>query len=113
MANPDYFDSLPFPVTVCDPEGVIVAMNDAAAQNFAKDGGRALIGTNLSACHNADSQDKIRRMLDGQTANVYTSEKNGKKKLIYQAPWFQNGEYAGILELSFEVPKEIPNFLRE
>jgi hypothetical protein len=113
MANPDYFLSLPFPVTVCDPEGVIIAMNDAAAHNFTKDGGRTLIGKNILDCHNPDSREKIRRMMDERTANVYTSEKNGMKKLIYQAPWWSNGEYAGILEISIEVPNEIPNFLRE
>jgi hypothetical protein len=39
--------------------------------------------------------------------NVYTIEKNGVKKLIYQSPWYYNGEYAGFVELSLEIPFEM------
>jgi hypothetical protein len=113
MDNSDYFDSLPFPITVCNPSGVIIAMNEAAVEEFAKDGGRALIGRNVLDCHNAESQEKIRRMMDEQTSEVYTSEKHGKKKLVYQTPWHQNGEYGGFLEISFPVPNVIPNQLRD
>ena len=38
-------------VTVCDREGVILEMNDRAAEVFAGDGGRALVGTNALDCH--------------------------------------------------------------
>ena len=44
--------------------------------------------------------------------NIYTIEKKGIKKLIYQAPWFQDGQLAGLVELSLEIPFDMPHFLR-
>jgi transcriptional regulator with PAS, ATPase and Fis domain len=112
MSEFDWYDSLPVPVTFCDSDGIIVAMNDAAAKSFADRGGRALIGSNLLDCHNVDSQAKIRRMLAEHSQSVYTSEKNGRKLLVYQAPWYRDGEFAGLVEISFDVPMNIPNNVR-
>jgi hypothetical protein len=44
--------------------------------------------------------------------NVYTIEKNGIKKLIYQSPWFEKGEMKGLVELSLEIPFNMPHFIR-
>jgi hypothetical protein len=44
---------------------------------------------------------------------VYTIEKNGVRKLIFQAPWFQDGKYAGLVELALEIPAEMPHFVRD
>jgi hypothetical protein len=52
-------------------------------------------------------------MLATGQANVYTIEKDGVKKLIYQAPWYREGEYAGFVEISLEIPAEMPHFVRE
>jgi len=38
-------------VVVCDPDGVILEMNDAAVRANAEDGGAKLSGTNLRDCH--------------------------------------------------------------
>jgi len=103
----------PFPVTVCDPEGILIHMNAAAEALFAKDGGRALIGTNLYDCHSPESQEKIRALMRDRASNVYTVVKHGKKKLIYQAPWYRDGELAGLVEISFEIPPALPNFNRD
>jgi hypothetical protein len=51
--------------------------------------------------------------METQQTNVYTIEKNGVKKLIYQAPWYEEGQYCGFLELSLEIPFEMPHFNRE
>ncbi len=48
-----------------------------------------------------------------QQANVYTIEKHGKKKLIYQTPWYRDGKYAGFIELSLVIPEEMPHFIRD
>jgi hypothetical protein len=50
-------------------------------------------------------------METGET-NVYTIEKNGVMKLIYQAPWYRDGARMGIVELSLEIPFDLPHFLR-
>jgi len=44
---------------------------------------------------------------------VYTIQKSGVKKLIYQAPWFQEGKYAGFVELSLPIPETMPHFDRD
>lgn len=99
-------------VTVCDPKGVILEMNQKACQTFAKYGGSDLIGKNLFDCHPEPARSKLKTMMDEQRTNVYTIEKNGVKKLIYQSPWFKNGEYAGFVELSLEVPFDMSHFVR-
>ncbi len=104
---------LPAAVTVCDTNGILIDMNAAAEALFAKDGGRALIGKNLFDCHNPESREIIRTLMRDRKSNVYSIEKHGKKRLIYQAPWFREGECAGLVEISFEIPPSIPNFKRD
>ncbi|MBN2085051.1 MAG: PAS domain-containing protein [Anaerolineales bacterium] len=113
MDTNDRFLNLPFPVTVCDTEGILIHMNAAAEAQFARDGGRALLGTNLFDCHPPAAQEKIRALMRDRAGNIYTVEKHGKKKLIYQAPWYRDGEFAGLVEISFEVPPVLPNFKRD
>ena len=100
-------------VTVCDNEGIITDMNNKSAATFENDGGFGLIGKSLFECHNKNSADQIRDLLDHQKTNVYTIEKNGVKKLIYQAPWYDNGEKKGLVELSLDIPFEMPHFIRD
>ena len=52
---------IPFPVTICDPEGILIYMNPAAETLFAKDGGRALLGTSLYECHAPELQELIQK----------------------------------------------------
>jgi len=102
----------PGAVTVCDAKGIIVAMNDRSAKSNAEDGGLSLIGKNLLDCHPEPARSKLKELLEKQQSNVYTIEKKGKKKLIYQSPWYQEGKFAGLVELSLEIPFEMPNFVR-
>jgi transcriptional regulator with PAS, ATPase and Fis domain len=107
-----WIKEFPAAVTVCDPAGIILEMNDKAAQTFVKEGGLALIGTNLFDCHPDPAHGKLERLMESRQVNIYSIENNGIKKLIYQSPWHQNGEYAGFVELSFEIPFEMPHFVR-
>jgi len=115
MEHADYSWVKEFPaaVTVCNTEGVILEMNDKAIESFAEDGGCELIGKNLLDCHPEPARSKVELLLDKQQKNVYTIEKNGKKKLIYQTPWHLNGVYSGFVELSIEIPFEMPHFVRD
>ncbi len=47
-----------------------------------------------------------------QKQNVYTVEKDGKKYLVYQGLWYRQGQYAGFVELMFEIPFDLPHFVR-
>jgi hypothetical protein len=108
-----WIDSFIGAVTVCDREGIILYMNDKSAQVFADDGGRALVGRNLLDCHPEPSRSKLVDLLARPRVNAYTIEKRDALKLIYQAPWEQGGEYAGIVEFSLEIPVVMPHFVRK
>jgi PAS domain S-box-containing protein len=99
--------------TVTDREGKIVEMNGQAIRTFEKDGGEKLIGRSVFDCHPEGARVKLRAIMETQKPNVYTIEKAGKKKLVYQAPWTENGKYAGLVELVVEIPFELPHFVRD
>jgi len=108
-----WLKEFPGAVTVCDERGKIIYMNDKSINTFRNEGGEALIGSNLMDCHPKEARKKIAAMLIERNKNVYTIEKNGIKKIIYQVPWFENGEFAGLVELSLEIPFEMQHFIRQ
>ena len=112
MNKNEWMKEFPGAITVCDENGVLLDMNDKAEATLQKDGGRALVGKNLLDCHPEPARTKTKEMLASRTGNVYTIEKNGVKKLIFQSPWFRNGKYAGFVELSLEIPFDLPHFVR-
>jgi PAS domain-containing protein len=112
MTSASWWREFPGAVTVCDREGIILEMNDKARRGYAADGGPALIGTNVLDCHPEPARGKLRALLAEGRINVYTIEKRGARKLIYQAPWYEAGAYAGFVEVSLEIPPEMPHFVR-
>lgn len=100
-------------VTVCDTEGMILYMNDQSCNVFARSGGSDLIGKNLLDCHPEPARSKLLDLLQDPATNVYTIEKNGQKKMIYQSPWYIDGKFAGLVEVSLPLPAEIPHFIRK
>jgi transcriptional regulator with PAS, ATPase and Fis domain len=112
MTHIDWTSQFPASITVCDRDGILLEMNDKAAAVFESDGGRALIGSNMLDCHPEQARLKTERLLQTQATNVYTIEKNGKRKLIFQAPWYADGVFAGLVELALELPAEMPHFVR-
>jgi hypothetical protein len=112
MSDHAWIKEFPAAITVCDANGILLEMNDRAARTFEKDGGYALLGKNILDCHPEPSRTKTERLLAAHEKNVYSIEKNGVKKLIFQSPWFRNNEYAGFVELSMEIPFELPHFVR-
>lgn len=110
---PDWTTEFPGAITVCDPTGVILSMNRRARDTFAKSGGDELIGKNLLDCHPEPARGKLARMLAHPETNSYTIEKQGVKKLIYQAPWYRDGAFAGLIELSLVIPSDMPHFIRK
>lgn len=112
MQNIDYFDGCSYAQTICDLDGIVVYMNEKAARVFAKYGGKDLVGKSLMDCHSEHSREKIRELIKTESSNSYTILKNGVKKLIYQTPWYQNGTIAGLIEISIELPADMPHFER-
>jgi len=112
MEKHTWVDQFNGAITVCDQDGIILEMNEKSASTFEKDGGSALIGKSLFDCHPEPARSKLKQLIDKRMVNVYTIEKQGKHKLIYQSPWYVNGNYAGFVELSVEIPAEMEHFIR-
>lgn len=108
----NWLKSLPVAITVTDKSGKIIEMNDKSAEVFSKSGGYELIGKELNNCHNPHSQKIIASLLSESKTNAYTIEKNGQKKLIFQSPWYENSEPAGLVEISIVLPEDLPHFVR-
>ncbi len=113
MSKGQWVRELPAEIMVCDTIGIIVEMNDEAGVLFEEDGGSGLLGSNVLDCHPEPSRAKLEGMLDRQTTNTYFNTENGGKRFFFQSPWYKGGHYAGFVEVSFEVPEEIPHFIRE
>lgn len=109
----EWATEFPCAVTVCDAAGVILEMNDRAAKSFEDQGGRALLGTNLLDCHPEPSRTKLRELLATARPNAYTIEKGGERKLVYQSPWYDSGQYRGLVEIVLPLPEQLPHFVRD
>lgn len=112
MPTIDWTTGAPMAITVTDRQGTIVSMNDRAAEVFADDGGRALLGTDVMQCHGPASRRIIEDILETGTSHIYTIEKKGKRKMIVQMRWMEGDAPGGLVELSFELPPDIPHFVR-
>ncbi|MBQ7697510.1 MAG: PAS domain-containing protein [Paludibacteraceae bacterium] len=106
-----YFEELPIAITISDTEGNILDMNQRSADVNSK--GQKIIGRNLYDCHPPRAAEILRGLYAEQKKNVYTIEKNGVKKLIYQTPWYKDGAFAGLIEFSMEIPSEMPHYVRQ
>ncbi len=107
--NPNWSREFPVAITVCDRSGVILEMNDRAKSTFPGD----LIGKNALDCHPEPARTKLAELLATGNQNAYTIEKKGRRKLIYQSPWYEDGKFAGLVELSLELPESLPHFKRD
>jgi hypothetical protein len=100
-------------VTVCDRDGIIVDLNDAAARDFANRGGYELIGRQILDCHPEPCKTKFASLFKSRRQNIYTIQKDGRRKLIVLIPWSLGGEFAGYLEMDLEIPWDMPHFNRD
>ena len=98
----DYFEGADVAVTICAKDGTILDMNQKSRKTFLKPGQETILGQNVLA-----------DMLANPHTHIYTVEKEGVKKLIYQCPWYEGEEYAGFMELSIVLPEFIPNRVRK
>ena len=108
----DWAREFPGAVTVTDTAGTILYMNHRAAAAFAAEGGSGLVDTSVREWHAEPSRAMRGEMLRTERPDVDAIEKKGVRKLIHQSPWYRDGRYAGFVELSLELPAEIPHFVR-
>jgi len=109
----EWFDQLPCSVTVCDRKYRILYLNDRSAEINAKEGGQRLVGKDLLACHPPEAKRKLRQVMASGRPNIYTIERAGVHKIIYQDHWRKNGVRRGLVEITFELPKKVPHFVRD
>lgn len=84
------------PVVICNLSHTVVYMNPTAVKRYEKRGGAALIGRSLMGCHNADSKDKIERVIawfkkDPANNKVYTFHNEKENKDVYMIA-LRNGD---------------------
>lgn len=99
-------------ITVCDTEGKVIYMNTRSRETFNK-AGETMVGRSMIPCHSESSQAIIHHMLTSGESHCYTITKKGRKKLIFQTPWKENGEVAGLVEFSFVLPDDMPHYDRD
>lgn len=110
----DWLKGFPAAVTVADRDGVVIAMNEKACLTFTGSASdTSLVGTSLYHCHKPESIQKIKHMLATGENNIYTIEKKGVRKMIVQQPFREDGVVAGIVEISIELPAEMPHYVRD
>ena len=108
----DWLKGINAAVAICDSEGIVVYMNERSEDVFMADGGKNLIGQSLFGCHPETALTKLKDMLNNGSTNIYTIEKNGKKKLIFQSPWLDDSIVRGMVEISIELPAGMEHFVR-
>lgn len=102
----DWFTEVPYPVTVCDKDGIIVYMNRASIEEFESDGGGDLLGKSLLDCHPEPARIKLIDMLNRQMPHTYISKSDGKEYFVHESPWFENGEFKGLVEISIDITNQ-------
>lgn len=95
-------------ITVADLEGIVVYQNE---RSIAVNGD--VRGRSMLPCHSERSRQIIERLITNAENNVYTIEKRGLRKMIYQTPWYAEGKVAGLVEFSLEIPESMPHYVRE
>jgi transcriptional regulator with PAS, ATPase and Fis domain len=103
----DWVEEFPGMISVCDVDGKILVLNKQIAEYFSSTGGKELIGTNLFDCHGQMSGEEIRNLMKQKMADVYIAEENGGQELVIHSPWFKDGEYAGLVEITLPLEGEI------
>jgi hypothetical protein len=110
--EPNWTENLNIAITVCNSDADIIFMNAKSKATFATYG-ENLINHSLYNCHGEASSEKIRQMLEEGSENIYTIEKAGVKKMIVQMPWKHEGKVQGLVELSIQIPNDMPHFVRK
>ena len=108
-----WLEEFPVAITVTDASGTILTMNARSRTSFEKEGGGALVGTNVFDCHPEPARSKTVELYADRKAKHYTVRKDGQKKVIHQIPWYRGGAFAGFVEISIPIPDDLPHFDRD
>ena len=90
-------------MVICNLEHEIIYMNPAAVLSYEKWGGDKLIGRNLLDCHNPESVEQIKKVVEWFAADeshniVYTFHNEKQNKDVYMVALRENGQLIGYYE---------------
>ena len=91
-------------IVICDVSHKIIYMNPAACERYNKQGGAALVGSNLLDCHNGKSGEIINKVVDWfkedkEHNRIYTYHNEKENKDVYMvALRDEAGELIGYYE---------------
>ena len=90
-------------IVICNLDHDILYMNPQAVKNYAKWGGAALVGKNLFNCHNPQSQEKIRKVMEWFAASedhniVHTFYNAKHNEDVYMVALRAEGKLIGYYE---------------
>jgi len=76
------------PVVICSLEHEIIYMNPSAAERYKKRGGYKLVGSSLLNCHNSESNEKIRKVIEwfsksSDNNRIFTFHNASENKDVY------------------------------
>lgn len=111
MKNVYWTKEIDATLIVSDENATVIEMNDKASKVFEKDGKK--VGTRLLDCHPDWAKPKVEELMKVKKPSCYTTEKDGNKNFVYHTPWFENGEYKGLVELIVPLPKDMPHYIRD
>ena len=109
----DWVNEFPVGISVCDSTGRMLVINKKEEETLAKLGFNNLLGKKFWACHSKKSIETIREQMNAQNTRVYFAQENGKRELIIQAPWYEEGKFGGLVEIALEIEGEIPTIVRD
>lgn len=109
MEQDIWFKRFPGSITITDANGIILEMNDKAAESYRDGGGYELIGKSAINCHEEPTRQTVQKMYDEPAMRIYSTRENGQKILVTHAPVFSDGGFMGIVELVINIPEEIPH----
>lgn len=111
MEQNDFFKGVNLAITVSAKDGEVLYQNDSSIEVNGD-----VRGKNMMNCHPERAQQIIRHLLSDAATNAYTITKKGRKKLIYQTPWFEDDEkkvVGGLVEFSIVLPETMPHYDRD
>jgi hypothetical protein len=112
-AASEWIATYPAEIMVCDADGIILEMSDVSVQIYKEEGGAKMIGKNVFDHHAEYPRRQILNVVNQRKHVIYTTEKDGLKKLVSIAPWYREGVYAGFALIVLDLPEKIPNIVKD
>ena len=109
----EWIATYPAEIMVCDTIGTILEMSNVSINIYRREGGAKMIGRNVFDHHEEPARTQMMNVVNKRKHVIYTTEKDGLKKLVSIAPWMKEGEYAGFVLIVLDLPEKIPNIVKD